>query len=124
MTKNPIKLLLRIIDRFGLDEPTEEDSPGDGLFSYAGEWHSAVIGLGIGIVAGYLQIPMFLVGGIAATLGLPMGSRILNRFGFSAKGALVELKREPWYGISFMLIGFIIGAGPQNALVMLRSLGL
>lgn len=119
-----VEELVRRIKRWNLDAPTEEESPRDGLYSHAGETHAALIGLGIGLVAGYLHMPEFLIGGMAASLGLPVGEKILNKFGFNAEGALAEMRREPWYAIAHMAIGFVIAGGPEYTLTLLRSLGL
>jgi len=85
----------------GSDRASEGGSEYDGLLSYAGEWHSVIIGLGAGLGLGVVG-----VGAVAAAaLGLQGSKRITNR------KAIRELKREPWYSMSGSLIGFAIRFG-------------
>lgn len=80
----------------GADVATEDGSEYDGLLSYAGEWHSLIIGLGAGLGLGVVG-----VAAVAATaLGLESSRKITNR------KAVKELNREPWYGIGGSLLGF------------------
>lgn len=99
------------------DAPTEEESPRDGLFSYAGEYHAFIVGAGAGITAAVTG-QLAILGALAAvalgiegaTRALPATSRITSRV------ATAELRREPWYAIGGGLLGYAVGViAPQAA---------
>ena len=88
---NPIKWLQR------RSAGTEDAHEYDGVFSYAGEYHAAALGLAIGFTAATTGQPMLLAGLFAVSLGISGVD-----FGTKFKGRYVahELKREPWYAVA------------------------
>lgn len=92
------------------DAPTEEDSPRAGLFSYAGEWHAFIVGVGAGIATaatGQLAI----LGALAAVaLGLKGAAKTLSETSrITSRVAIHEIRREPWYALGGGLIGYGLG---------------
>lgn len=75
------------------DGARESDTEYDGFFSYAGEWHSAIVGLAIGLFAPYELI--------ALAIGVALGEQVK-----SGSKALSEFRSEPWYGLGLMIIGY------------------
>lgn len=71
----------------------ERGTEYNGLFSYAGEWHSAIIGLAVGLFAPY-ELMVFMVG-VAVDEQVTVG-----------RPALKEFRSEPWYGLGLMIVGF------------------
>lgn len=77
------------------DGAREKDTEYDGLFSYAGEWHSAIVGLAAGLFGPY-EIMVFLVA-VAIDEEITAGTK-----------ALSEFRSEPWYGMGGMIGGFVV----------------
>lgn len=95
------------------DAPKESDTEYDGFLSYAGEWHSAALGGGVGTTAGALIAAgqpvagLMLLGGF--TLMALRENQLAKKLGIKIpftgnKKAMREVRREPWYGIGFSLI--------------------
>jgi O-antigen/teichoic acid export membrane protein len=93
-----------------MDAPTEEESPRDGLFSYAGEWHSFIVGAGAGVAAAVTGQLAILAALAAVALGLEGARRALPETSrITSRVAVHELQREPWYAISGGLLGYVAG---------------
>lgn len=86
-----------------MDAPTEDESERNGFLSYAGEWHAATIGIGVGLAAALHGRPEFLAVLVATTLGLAGADRLKGR------RTARELRREPWYGIGASLLAYVVG---------------
>lgn len=84
---------------------SEADSDYNGVFSYAGEYHAFIVGLSVGLVSGNLGTPEVALGLMAATLGLK-GSEKLSRI-IAADVAVAEIRREPWYSIGGVVVGYL-----------------
>ena len=68
------------------------------LFSTYTERHAAILGLVTGVVAAVAGAPELLVGVVATVLGLAEVAR---------SRALRELRREPWYGLGMLAVGYV-----------------
>ncbi len=103
----------------------EKYSGRDGFLSYAGEWHAAIIGLGMGVYSwhtGDVGPMVALIGvslGVAGTSKLPA---ITERIGRTIRipkfprKVVGEVRREPWYTIGSALLGYL---GPSLTEVVL-----
>lgn len=78
----------------------EQDTDRPGAFSYAGEFHSATIGLFVGITCGLT--------GEWVPLGVLVGA-IINEEITAGSKAIGEFIAEPWYGGGAAVIGVGIG---------------
>lgn len=81
------------------DQPTESASERNGVFSYAGENHSFVLGAGVGFVSaatGTFSLATLLV-------GVALGETKANG------KALREIQSEPWYAVGGLLAGVLAG---------------
>jgi len=82
---------------------SESESSRDGVFSTRTEIHSFILSLGVGVSAFYVEMPMLIVGVIGLALGMQ---------GFKSKvpvanpKAIEELKKEPWYAVGGVLLGY------------------
>ena len=85
----------------GMDAPTEDESPRDGLLSYAGEWHSAVIGVATGLVSGLT--------GVFAFASFLVGAALTESYLAGNPRALREVRREPWYALGGLVAGLLVG---------------
>ena len=95
----------------------ESETPRNGVLSYAGEFHSLAIGAAIGVYAAIQNQPELVAAMIAVTLGLGASSSAMRRLkkalkksgagGF--KNALGEVRREPWYTMAGLAIGYTVG---------------
>lgn len=81
------------------DGASESDTARDGLLSYASEWHAAILGLGFGAAGGWLGQPEVAGVGIAVALGLGAAKRV-------SQTVAGELRREPWYAVGGVLLGY------------------
>lgn len=73
----------------------EKDTEYDGLFSYAGEWHSAIIGGAVGLFGSY-EMLVFMVA-VAIDEEISAGNK-----------AVGEFRREPWYGLGVMAAAYLV----------------
>jgi len=85
---------------------TESDTDYNGVFSYAGEWHAFLIGIGAGIVAVYTNQPLVGVGVIGVALGVKGIGKLAGPL--DGKNVVHEIKREPWYAIGGTLLGWTV----------------
>lgn len=79
---------------------TERASAYDGVFSYVGEVHSAIVGLVVGVLVGITGHPspaMVLVGAA------------LDEQATTGTKALSEFRTEPWYGLAGLGVGIALG---------------
>ncbi|PSP80181.1 hypothetical protein BRC81_03035 [Halobacteriales archaeon QS_1_68_20] len=114
-------MLNRLLERFrGADAPTEDDSDRDGVFSYAGEYHAAVIGLGAGFAAAILARPEIAGAVIAVALGTPTANKVVGKL--RGRGVVRELRREPWYGVGATLVGYGLGVATDVLAIVLAVL--
>jgi len=86
----------------------ESDTDYNGVLSYTSEYHALLIGLGAGIVAGYLNQPPILVGVISVALGLKGAKRLAGPL--DGRYVVEELTSEPWYGVGGALVGWVAAA--------------
>jgi len=78
------------------DSTDESETERDGVLSSLREWHAAIVGLAVGVVAaltGSWELAGLFV---FATLGLKLGSRHLG-----------DVRQEPWYALGFFLVGLV-----------------
>jgi hypothetical protein len=87
----------------GLDAPSEEQSDRDGVLSYAVEWHALTVGLAAGLGAGVSGRWELAGMVIAITLGVRAAPENVPRLG--------QLKREPWYALGGVVVGYFLGMG-------------
>lgn len=87
---------------------SEDDTEYDGAFSHAGEWHAFTLGLGAGMAAALADRPDIAVSVIVTALGLKGAGELDER---SGDGVIHEIKREPWYAIGGVIIGFSVIGG-------------
>lgn len=81
------------------DGATEEETSRDGFLSYAVEWHALAVGLAAGLAAGATGSFEILGVIVAVTVGIRA----------APVKPLRQLKREPWYALGGVVIGFLIG---------------
>lgn len=79
------------------DGARESDTQRDGLFSYAGEWHSFIIA-GVATLVGGWAMATLLVGAI-------INEQVRSPPGRLNPVVYKELRREPWYGLGGVVGG-------------------
>lgn len=102
----------------------ESQTPRDGFLSYAGEFHSLAIGLAVGGYAGLNDNPELAAAMIGVALGLATGSSAARRVKKALKmvgdggfrNALAEVKREPWYNLGGLVVGYTVGSFDLTAI--------
>lgn len=97
------------------DAPTEDGTKYDGILSYAKEWHAAAIGTAAGVLSAALwltnsPVSALLTMGAITMVALDVERRA-RKYGIKvpeirSKTARVQIRREPWYALGFMLITF------------------
>jgi len=95
----------------------ESQSPRNGFLSYSGEFHSLAIGLAVGVYAAIQNQPELVAAMLAVALGLGVGSKAVDRLekalkdsgGGGFKNALSEVRREPWYNLLGLAVGYTVG---------------
>ena len=98
-----------------LSSAREAATERDGFLSYAGEFHAAVIGLGVGASSAVVQEPVVAASVVLATFGLRGAGRARRQLKKVGKpgideSALNEIRREPWYATGATLAGYIAAA--------------
>lgn len=88
----------------------ESDTEYNGAFSYAGEFHSAIVGLSVGLTAGFTQAPEVAVALLAATLGVKGAGKLSERI--KSNVAVQEIRREPWYCAGSVIVGYGVAYVP------------
>lgn len=79
------------------DAPSEDATDGDGLLSYAGEWHALALGAGAGLAASVGDRPELVVVVVAIALGVRA----------APTSKLKELRREPWYATGGAVLAYV-----------------
>jgi len=83
----------------GADAEHERDSQRDGAFSYSKENHAFVLGLGAGLLTGLTGRRDLAVVVAAVALGVRA----------APTGRLKQLRKEPWYALGGLILGFLAG---------------
>ena len=95
----------------------EAQTQRDGFLSYAGEFHSLALGLGVGFMSAVQQNPEMMSAFIAITLSLGTGGetyrRVKKKLGKIGKEiekstAIGEIRREPWYALGGSMITYAV----------------
>lgn len=117
-----IKALLRFVRVHSRGK--ESETPRDGFLSYAGEFHSLAVGIAVGSYAGINDNPELVAAMIGVSLGLASGSSAARRIkkalkmvgGGGFKNALAEVRREPWYSLGGLAVGYTVGSFDLTAI--------
>jgi hypothetical protein len=117
-----IKALLRFLRVHSRGK--ESETPRDGFLSYAGEFHALAVGIAVGAYAGINDQPELFAAMIGVALGIKTGSAATKRIKKALKetgsggfrNALAEVRREPWYTILGLGIGYTAGSWDLTAI--------
>lgn len=82
----------------------EEYSERDGAFSYAGEYHALIIGLGMGVYSGITGD----IGAMATLIGVALGVSGVGKLPQFAENVVGEVRKEPWYTVGGVLGSYIV----------------
>ena len=104
-----IQRLLTFLER--RSQPTEQDTEYDGFLSYAGEFHALSIGLSVGVSSAVLETPEIAASVCFLSLGLEGSKKMKERL---SSDVLHEIRREGWYSVGGILIGFAAGLLGKN----------
>lgn len=96
---------------YRLSRKREKGTEYDGFLSYAGEWHSLTLGLAVGVSSAIMRTPEVAATTALVALGYKSKDKMPNVGKKKEKASTVgEIRREPWYAVGGIIIGFVAGA--------------
>jgi hypothetical protein len=91
---------------FELPDAPEDATERNGVLSSQTEVHALVLGLGAGVIGIATGNPILLAAVVAIALGVEIGRLSGDTDEIPAAG---EIRKEPWYALGGVLVGYFIG---------------